>query len=49
VIDEIGVQSRALNLVLAHVPRELVDNGTDHFEVAEFFCAHRRIGNVPKR
>ena len=47
VIDEIVRKSGRLDFFHRQVPGQLVDDGADHFKVAEFLYTQRSIGNVP--
>ncbi len=46
-IHVIGVKTGSLQLFHGQIPGELVDDGGDHFEVAQLFCTQRSSGNVP--
>ena len=43
VIHEIGRKAGFPNLTVAELPGQLVDDGADHFQVTQFFCAQWSI------
>ncbi|CDC60533.1 unknown [Clostridium sp. CAG:448] len=46
-VNEIRLKHAAFDLLRRQIARQLTDNGTDHFQMPEFFRAQRSIGNVP--
>ena len=40
VVNEIGIEAGLLDLIYREVPRELMDDGADHFQMSELFCTH---------
>ena len=38
-VNKVGCESRILNLVILQIPCQLVDDGTDHFQMAQLFRA----------
>ena len=48
VVHEVGVKPGGLDLVLGEVPRQLVDDGADHLQVAQLLGAYRGTKMAPK-
>ncbi len=47
VIHKVGSERRTLDLLLAEITGELVEDGADHLQVRELLTTLRSIGNVP--
>ena len=42
-IDEIGIKAGSFDLILRQITGQLVNDGADHFQMPEFFCACKRV------